>query len=100
VGTVQLVLDQPQNREALLVLDTASGAGTGGVIPNFALLPRAGCAARRCITAPPGQFIDAQSKVRTVRATSPAFIARNASLMSPSVPRRVIISSSSNRPWR
>jgi hypothetical protein len=40
----------------------------------------------------------AQSKVSTVRATSPAFIARNASLMSPSRPRRVTISSSKSRP--
>src|SRR5207253_8713829 len=33
------------------------------------------------------------SNIRTVRATSPAFIARNASLTSSSRPRRVIISS-------
>lgn len=41
-----------------------------------------------------------QSNVSTVRATSPAFIARKASLMSSRRPRRVTISSSSNRPWR
>jgi len=41
-----------------------------------------------------------QSNVSTVRATSPAFIARKASLMSSSRPRRVTISSSSSRPWR
>jgi plasmid stabilization system protein ParE len=39
-----------------------------------------------------------QSNVRTVRATSPAFMARNASLMSSSRPRRVTISSSKSRP--
>ena len=41
-----------------------------------------------------------QSNVKTVRATSPAFIARNASLMSSRRPRRLTISSSSSRPWR
>jgi thiamine pyrophosphate-dependent acetolactate synthase large subunit-like protein len=39
-----------------------------------------------------------QSSIRTVRATSPAFIARNASLMSSSRRRLVIISSSFNLP--
>jgi hypothetical protein len=38
------------------------------------------------------------SNIRTVRATSPAFIARNASLTSSSLPRRVIMSSRSRRP--
>ncbi len=41
-----------------------------------------------------------QLKTSTVRATSPAFIARNASLMSLSRPRRLIIPSRSSRPWR
>ncbi len=41
-----------------------------------------------------------QSNISTVRATSPAFIARNASFTSSSLPRRVIISSSLRRPWR
>jgi membrane-bound lytic murein transglycosylase D len=40
----------------------------------------------------------AQSNIRTVRATSPAFIARKASLTSSSLPRRVTISSSFKRP--
>src|SRR3954447_21046563 len=39
-----------------------------------------------------------QSKVSTVRATSPAFIARNASLMSPSLPVFVTMPSRSSRP--
>jgi len=43
---------------------------------------------------------DAQSNIRTVRATSPAFIARKASLTSSRRPRRVIISSSFSRPCR
>ena len=47
------------------------------------------CAARRP---------ERQSKVSTVRATSPAFIARNASLRSSRRPRRDTISSSSRRP--
>ena len=42
----------------------------------------------------------AQSNVSTVRATSPSFIARNASFTSSSLPLRVIISSSFNRPCR
>ena len=41
-----------------------------------------------------------QSNISTVRATSPAFIARNASLTSSSLPRRLTISSSFSRPWR
>ena len=41
-----------------------------------------------------------QSNISTVRATSPAFIARNASFMSPSTPRREIIESRSSRPCR
>src|SRR5271168_1806251 len=41
-----------------------------------------------------------QLNIRTVRATSPAFIARNASLTSSSLPRRLIISSSLRRPCR
>ena len=41
-----------------------------------------------------------QSKVRTVRATSPAFIARKASLMSDRRPVFVTIASRSSRPWR
>jgi hypothetical protein len=41
-----------------------------------------------------------QSSISTMRAISPAFIARNASLMSPRRPRRVTISSSMSRPWR
>jgi hypothetical protein len=45
-------------------------------------------------------FGHTQSKVSTVRATSPAFIARNASLMSPSRPRLVTMASRSRRPWR
>jgi len=40
----------------------------------------------------------AQSNIRTVRATSPAFIARKASLRSSRRPRRVTISSSRSRP--
>ncbi len=40
----------------------------------------------------------AQSNISTVRATSPAFIARKASLTSSSLPRRVTISSSFRRP--
>ena len=39
-----------------------------------------------------------QSNISTVRATSPAFMARKASLTSSSRPRRVIISSSFSRP--
>jgi len=39
-----------------------------------------------------------QSNISTVRATSPAFIARNASFTSSSRPRRVIISSRRSRP--
>src|SRR6266851_3881129 len=42
----------------------------------------------------------AQSKVSTVLATSPAFIARKASLMSPRWPRLVTMLSRSSRPWR
>jgi len=41
-----------------------------------------------------------QSNISTVRATSPAFIARNASFTSSSLPRRLTISSSLSRPWR
>src|SRR2546426_444421 len=41
-----------------------------------------------------------QSNISTVRATSPAFMARKASLTSSSLPRRLTISSSFNRPWR
>jgi Protein of unknown function (DUF3775) len=40
------------------------------------------------------------SNIRTLRATSPAFIARKASLISPRRPRREIIESRSRRPWR
>ena len=41
-----------------------------------------------------------QSNISTVRATSPAFIARNASLTSVSRPRWLTISSSISRPCR
>ena len=47
-----------------------------------------------------GHAYASSSNIKTLRATSPAFIARNASLMSSSRPRRVIISSSSSRPCR
>ena len=40
------------------------------------------------------------SSIKTVRATSPAFMARNASLTSSSLPRRVIMASRSIRPCR
>ena len=47
-----------------------------------------------------GGCMHRQSNISTVRATSPAFIARNASLMSPRRPRRLTISSSFSRTWR
>ena len=40
------------------------------------------------------------SNIRTVRATSPAFIARKASLTSSSLPRRLIMSSRLRRPCK
>jgi hypothetical protein len=98
-GRVVCGVVAPRNRASLQALGRA-GSSVVGTVSRVVLL-------RRFIAwETPWDHIEraldesAAQNVSTVRATSPAFIARNASLRSSSVPRRLTMSSSIRRPWR
>ena len=76
---------------------TCAGSSASATAARCSSPTPAAAASTRC-SASSCEACRAQSKSSTLRATSPAFIARKASLMSSSRPRRVTISSSKSRP--